>query len=100
MKGIILTILVLVTVSSCSPLISSPSTGNNSSIPEVVSCSPVQGATQVGINGIIQITFSKDMNPETLNQSTVLLSAGSYNLGGTINYASKTVTFTPLNLLE
>ena len=66
--------------------------------PTVISTNPVNGATGVPVNQILSATFSKTMNPTTLNASTFMLAAsGGGSIAGTITYtaAGSVATFTP-----
>ena len=68
-------------------------------IPIVVSTSPVDGATDVMLNKVITASFSKVMNPVTMNSSTFLLSDGTTPITGTITYSGNTAAFKPSVLL-
>jgi len=87
------------------PFTSSFSTGTSgvadTSRPTVVSVSPAQGTIGVPVNSTIVLTFNKNIDPSTVNSSTVAISdtalfavlAGSYAVNGTV------VTFTPVSPL-
>jgi large repetitive protein len=49
--------------------------------PQVQSVSPLDGATDIGLNATVVLTFSKSLNPATLAQSLALLSNGK-TIGG------------------
>lgn len=68
-------------------------------IPIVVSTSPVDGATDVMLNKVITASFSKVMNPLTMNSATFLLSDGTTPISGTITYSGNTAAFKPSVLL-
>ncbi len=68
-------------------------------IPIVVSTSPVDGATDVMLNKVITASFSKVMNPVTMNSATFLLSDGTTPISGTITYSGNTAAFKPSVLL-
>ncbi|MBA4258452.1 MAG: hypothetical protein C0446_04765 [Chitinophaga sp.] len=68
-------------------------------IPIVVSTSPVDGATDVMLNKVITASFSKVMNPLTINSATFLLSDGTTPISGTITYSGNTAAFKPSVLL-
>ena len=68
-------------------------------IPIVVSTSPVDGATDVMLNKVITASFSKVMNPSTMNSATFLLSDGTTPISGTITYSGNTAAFKPSVLL-
>jgi len=66
--------------------------------PTVTSVTPPNGSTPVCPDtALITATFSKAMNPATINKSTFIVSAGGTNVDGTVTYVSATdiATFTP-----
>ena len=66
--------------------------------PVVVSTVPTNGATFVPANQVLMATFSKAMNPATLNSTTFLLkSAGGMNVTGSVTYnaTGSVASFTP-----
>ena len=66
--------------------------------PQVSSTTPVQGATTVALNTAITATFSKPMNPSTINAASfVVAGAGGASVAGTVTYAAagSVATFTP-----
>jgi len=67
----------------------------------VVSVVPVGGATGACQNAVITVTFSKAMNPATINTSTFTVAAGATSVNGVISLdATDTIaTFTPGNAL-
>ncbi len=67
--------------------------------PTVSTVSPANAATAVALNSTITATFDKDMDPATISTSSVTISSSLGALAGTVSYSSKTVTFTPTNLL-
>ena len=64
--------------------------------PTVTSVTPADGST-VASNAVITATFSKGMNPATINTSTFTLSSGGARVTGQVTYvaATKTATFQP-----
>ena len=58
---------------------------------------PTSGATNVPFNTIVTATFSEDMDPATIDETTFTLKAGVTNIIGTVTYAvgARTATFTP-----
>jgi C1A family cysteine protease len=68
--------------------------GFASAAPTVTNTSPSSGATGVPVNGPITATFSRAMNPSTINASSFTLNNGA---SGTVTYdaAAHTATFTP-----
>jgi hypothetical protein len=70
--------------------------------PTVISEEPPNGAVGVCPNTIVTATFSKPMNPATINSTTFLLAGpGTTAVGGVVTYdaPSKTATFTPSSTL-
>jgi hypothetical protein len=68
--------------------------------PTVVSVAPPDGSVGVCPNTIVTATFSKAMNPATINDTTFLLAGpGSTAVAGVVSYASNVATFTPTSPL-
>src|SRR6202163_58334 len=71
--------------------------------PTVISVAPPDGSAGVCPNTIVTATFSKAMNPATINDTTFLLTTGTPRVavGGAVTYdaPSKTATFTPSSAL-
>jgi uncharacterized protein (TIGR03437 family) len=63
--------------------------------PTVISTVPANGALAVPVNNTLSATFSKPLNPLTVNAATFLLKQGATVVAGTIAYAGVTATFTP-----
>jgi len=79
-------------------------TGTNPGVtpPTVISVAPPDGAAGACPNTIVTATFSKAMNPATINDTTFLLTGpGTTPVAGVVTYdaPSKTATFTPSNTL-
>jgi len=62
--------------------------------PIVVSTNPENGAINVPLNQIISVTFNEEMNPETIDESSILITAAGVPVIGTVNYSGTTATFT------
>src|ERR1700674_4551808 len=64
--------------------------------PTVTSVTPPDGST-VANNAVITATFSKAMNPATINTSTFTLTSGGTSVSGQVTYVAATniATFTP-----
>src|SRR5439155_9977076 len=81
----------------------SASGAGNTTAPAVVSVNPSDGATGVGVNSNIVLTFNEALNALSINTTSVPISAsgvsgllaGSYTLDAT----GKVVTFTPASPL-
>src|ERR1019366_4645882 len=67
--------------------------------PKVSFTVPASGATGVPVGNALSVTFSKAMNPLTINTTTVSLKQGSTAIAGTVTYAGVTATFTPTGSL-
>src|ERR1700730_8016303 len=93
-------LLLIITV-GCSD----PDKGGNpgTTPPTVTSVEPPNASAGVCPNTIITATFSKAMNPATINDTTFLLTTGTppVAVGGAVTYdaPSKTATFTPNSTL-
>ena len=72
-----------------------------SSVPDntapTVTITPANGATNVGLNSQVVLTFSKSINPATINQNTVTLfnGIGVLNYGMSISRDNRTVVLNP-----
>ena len=60
--------------------------------PRVIETIPAQQATGVSISTIISASFSKDMDPATINATTFTM---DHDVTGTVSYANRVATFTP-----
>lgn len=67
--------------------------------PTISDTSPLNNATNVARNNAITISFSTEMDPATINSSTILVQQGTTNIPGTVTYSGTSVTFTPTNSL-
>jgi uncharacterized protein (TIGR03437 family) len=67
--------------------------------PTVISTVPISGALAVSVNNTLSVTFSKPLNPLTVNAANFLLKQGATVVPGTLAYAGVTATFTPLAAL-
>jgi hypothetical protein len=67
----------------------------SSAAPTVTSTSPIYAATGSPINTKILVTFSKAMDPTTINTSTFTLKNGTTSDAGTVSYTGVTATFIP-----
>ncbi|RKX74629.1 MAG: hypothetical protein DRP87_16460 [Spirochaetes bacterium] len=76
--------------------------GHDTSPPEVISISPLDGAKDVERELNITATFSEEMDEATINTTTFLVEDGANAISGTVSYnsSSKKATFTPDNPLE
>ncbi|OYX85119.1 MAG: hypothetical protein B7Y83_05865 [Flavobacteriales bacterium 32-34-25] len=67
--------------------------------PVVSSTNPADDATAVPLNQIITVNFNEEMNPETIDESSVIITAEGAPVSGTISYSGTTATFTPTDVL-
>lgn len=67
--------------------------------PVVTSTTPANGAFGVPLNQIISINFNKEMNAETIDLSSIIITAGNAVIPGTISYSGLTATFVPSSRL-
>lgn len=67
--------------------------------PTVIMTSPNPLAVNVAVNKRITATFSRPMNPATLNMLTFTVRQGATPIVGTVTYAGSTATFTPIMAL-
>ncbi len=68
--------------------------------PTVVSTVPVNGTAGVVVNTAISATFSKAMNPATINATTFTVTGpGAMPVTGTVAYSGNTATFMPAAVL-
>lgn len=64
-------------------------------VPVVTTTSPSSNATGIPRNNAITIAFSADMDPTTINSSTVIVTQGGVVIPGTVTYVNRVATFTP-----
>jgi hypothetical protein len=62
--------------------------------PVVISTTPTNGETNVPLDQIILVNFNEEMNPATINESSLTI-IGLNLVSGTISYSGTTATFTP-----
>jgi uncharacterized protein (TIGR03437 family) len=67
--------------------------------PTVISTVPATGATNISVGNALSVTFSKPMNPLTINTAAFSLKQGGTPVAGTVVYAGVTATFTPASSL-
>ena len=70
---------------------------SNSAPPSVSATAPTSGATGIGTNAVVSVTFSENVDQNTLDPSTVTLASGGNNIPLSIAYnaGNFTMTVTP-----
>ena len=63
--------------------------------PVVISTDPVNNEADVFLEKKVTATFSKVMNPSTINSTTFLVKKGTTVITGTVSYTGSTAKFTP-----
>jgi len=69
--------------------------GGDTTPPTVLSNAPLNGATGVALNATVRASFSEAMDPQTINDETLILKAGATSIPGSVTYAGVTATLTP-----
>lgn len=87
-------IFMLMNISACED----ENVGIEGVCPLVVSTNPANLTNGVSINQVVTVTFNTDMDPESINLSTISIGA-SPAVAGTITYNNKTASFTPASPL-
>lgn len=83
-------------VSGQSKVASATTPGAETTPPVVSATSPSNGATSVGVNSTISVTFSEGILKSTLTAATFKLStAAGASIAGTVSVSSNIATFTP-----
>jgi hypothetical protein len=73
--------------------------GSQSICPIVISTSPIDTASSIGLNKKVDATFNKEMDPSTINGSSFILRQGTTVISGQVTYTGSTATFSPTNNL-
>lgn|GEM_PF-3105370 len=69
--------------------------------PTVIKVTPTDSIENVVLNPEIKIVFSEEMDSNSLNTETIVLSANGQNASGTVTYADRKAMFSPSsNLVE
>ena len=68
---------------------------STSTMPMIISTTPLNGATGVPLDASISATFSEAMKQSTLTTSTFTLASSSGAVPGTVAYSNSTAVFTP-----
>lgn len=70
------------------------------SVPTITSSSPADDDTDVELDVVISITFSEEMDSESITASAFSVKAGTTAVEGVITYADSVATFTTASSLE
>jgi hypothetical protein len=68
--------------------------------PVVSSTVPTDGAFGVPLNQIVTVNFNEEMNPATINLSSIIISVAGVAVPGTVSYSGNSATFTPTSRLS
>jgi len=72
---------------------------NTPPAPVVTATAPANGATGVFLNHAIAVFFSKDMNPDSVNDTTFIVSSNAGAVAGTVTASGASAVFKPAALL-
>lgn len=67
--------------------------------PTLVSVVPAGGTTEAELLGPINVTFSEELRPSTVNASTIQVRLDGGSVSGTVTASERTAVFTPTNPL-
>jgi Ice-binding-like/Bacterial Ig-like domain len=93
----LIVLLMVVFSAGCKKVIEE--TGLVGICPIVVSTSPANNATGVGINTTIAATFNEAMEPSSINNATFTLKQGTIPVPGVVTYSGLTAIFSPASNL-
>lgn len=68
-------------------------------MPSVASTNPDNNSIDISQTARVEFIFSSEMDPQTINNTTVILLEGNTQVEGTVSYTNKTATFTPTEIL-
>lgn len=63
--------------------------------PLVLTANPANGSLNVPLNQLLQVTFNEEMNPTTINTSSITLESASVLVPGKVTYSGVVAEFTP-----
>lgn len=72
----------------------------NGGDPTVTTISPADGGTDIARDEVISVTFSHEMDPSSINDSTFVVTKDTSFVQGIIEYSETTATFTPFNTFD
>lgn len=65
--------------------------------PKVNNTNPSDGTIDVPVSSNITATFSEEMDPATINETTFVITQGGVGVEGDVNYSNNKATFNPTN---
>ncbi|WP_308366245.1 MULTISPECIES: Ig-like domain-containing protein [unclassified Microbulbifer] len=68
--------------------------------PTIVSKSPAADAVDVSLDSIIAVTFSEDIDPLTVGDSSISVTGNGYNIPGTVTHDGNLLTFSANQFLD
>src|SRR5687768_12421126 len=88
--------LLLLFAIGCGDSTTNDSADAGGAAPTIVATTPLEGATGAPLNVNVTAVFSAEMDVETVDASTFIVSSGATEIPGTVIYADSTATFWPL----
>ena len=68
--------------------------------PQIIETSPVHGEVNVVRNRKLYAVFSKDIDPATIHDGSIVLLKGDEEITGTVSFEDRVLHFMPMNYLE
>jgi len=85
--------LLVASVAGCKKV--NEEAGQKGVCPEVISTSPIDTASGIGLTRKIDATFNEEMNPSSITTSTFTLNQGTTAISGSVSYTGTTASFSP-----
>lgn len=93
-------LLPMILLAGCKDQLTGVTDDPDTDVPTVMSTSPMNQDTEVERNKVIEITFSEEMDQQTINSTTLTVKQGSTEVSGSVAYSGNTATFTAVNVLN
>ncbi|MFU8813519.1 MAG: ice-binding family protein [Balneolaceae bacterium] len=93
-------ILSVMLFSACKDQSTSVNDDLDPDAPTVITTSPANNDAEVARNVVIEITFNEEMDPATINSSTLTVNQESSAISGSVASSGNTATFTADNALD